>query len=779
MQSSIDPRALLRVYAAAIFLSAALLFAVQPMFTKMVLPRLGGSPSVWSVAMVFFQGTLLAGYAYAHALTSYLPGKRSVIVHLVVMIAAVLFLPLSIASGWGHPPSDARAAIWLIGLFAVSIGLPFFALSANGPLLQAWFARTDHPAAANPYFLYAASNVGSFLALLSYPFVVEPLTRLGQQTVTWAILFLGLIALIAWCGVLMLRAPRAAETPGAAVADAPLPSWRDAAIWVSLAAVPSALLISVTAHITTDIGSAPFLWVIPLALYLATFVIVFARRQVLPHAWVVAIEPVFIVGLVGVMVFDIRNYTLWLLAFNVVAVFVITLVCHGELSRRRPSAQHLTAFYMWMSAGGVIGGIFAGLIAPNIFTWVAEYPILIVLAILCRPGFSLPTDTRTRLLWLAAAAVVAVAAYPGIAERYVTDEKVFNWTIGAMLVIAGLVSREPLPFAAVIAVAFIIGNLYKPDNDVRETMRSFFGVHKITETADGQYRVFLHGTTIHGAERLRDDKGEPITGRPLPITYYHPNSPMGVTVKAVRARVGGPIKVAVVGLGTGTFACLSEPGDSFTFYEIDASVEKMARDPNHFSYISECNPNVPVVLGDARLTLAEAKDKYDLIVLDAFTSDAIPLHLMTREAMATYVSALAPNGIVLMHVSNRHLELSSVVAGIAQANGLVSRVNNRAAHDDEDDSKYIFTSTVVISARAEGDFGVLLQDEDWQEVDVDPAQRVWTDDYSNVIGAVIRQYRKDNEPDVDEPTEPQPAVPAPVPAPAPTQEAPSKEPGKP
>ena len=776
MQSSIDPRTLLRVYAAAIFLSAALLFAVQPMFTKMVLPRLGGSPSVWSVAMVFFQGTLLAGYAYAHALTSYLPGKRSVIVHLVVMIAAVLFLPLSIASGWGHPPSDARAAIWLIGLFAVSIGLPFFALSANGPLLQAWFARTDHPAAANPYFLYAASNVGSFLALLSYPFVVEPLTRLGQQTVTWAILFLGLIALIAWCGVLMLRAPRAAETPGAAVADAP-PPWRDAAIWVSLAAVPSALLISVTAHITTDIGSAPFLWVIPLALYLATFVIVFARRQVLPHAWVVAIEPVFIVGLVGVMVFDIRNYTLWLLAFNVVAVFVITLVCHGELSRRRPSAQHLTAFYMWMSVGGVIGGIFAGLIAPNIFTWVAEYPILIVLAILCRPGFALPTDTRTRLLWLAAAAVVAVAAYPGIAERYVTDEKVFNWTIGAMLVIAGLVSREPLPFAAVIAVAFIIGNLYKPDNDVRETMRSFFGVHKITETADGQYRVFLHGTTIHGAERLRDDKGEPITGRPLPITYYHPNSPMGVTVKAVRARVGGPIKVAVVGLGTGTFACLSEPGDSFTFYEIDASVEKMARDPNHFSYISECNPNVPVVLGDARLTLAEAKDKYDLIVLDAFTSDAIPLHLMTREAMATYVSALAPNGIVLMHVSNRHLELSSVVAGIAQANGLVSRVNNRAAHDDEDDSKYIFTSTVVISARAEGDFGVLLQDEDWQEVDVDPAQRVWTDDYSNVIGAVIRQYRKDNEPDVDEPTEPQPAVPTPVPAP--TQEAPSKEPGKP
>ncbi len=776
MPSANDSRVLLRVYAATIFLSAVLLFAVQPMFTKMVLPRLGGSPSVWSVAMVFFQGVLLAGYAYAHLITRYLTSRRAIILHLVVMVAAALTLPLAIRSGWGHPPSDARAAIWLIGLFAVSIGLPFFALSANGPLLQAWFSRTDHPAAADPYFLYAASNVGSFLALLSYPFVVEPLTRLGQQTIAWTVLFIALIALIAWCGRLMLRSPRQAEAPGAAVVDAPTPTWRDAAIWIGLAAVPSALLISVTAHITTDIGSAPFLWVIPLALYLLTFVIVFARRQVLPHSWVVAIEPVFIVGLVGVMVFDIRNYTLWLLAFNVVAVFVITLVCHGELARRRPPAQHLTAFYMWMSAGGVIGGIFAGLIAPNVFTWVAEYPILIVLAVLCRPGFALPTDTKMRLLWLVAVAVVAVAAYPGLAERYVTDEKVFNWTIGAMLVIAGLVSREPLPFAAVIAVALIVGNLYKPDNDVRETMRSFFGVHKITETSDGQYRVFLHGTTIHGAERLRDDKGNPITGKPPMITYYHANSPMGVTVKAMRARVGGPIKVAVVGLGTGTFACQAEPGDSFTFYEIDASVKKMAFDPNHFSYVTKCYPDVPVVMGDARLTLAEAKDKYDLIVVDGFTSDAIPIHLMTQEAMAIYADRLNEHGIVLMHISNRHLELSSVVAGIANANGLVSLLNNRASRDDEDDAHYIFTSTVVISARQKADFGALLEDKDWSDIEPTPGQRVWTDDYSNVIGAVVRQYRidrsEDSEPDTPEPSaEPPVPVPAPAPAAAPATSA--------
>ena len=736
-----SPAVLLRVFAAAIFLSAALLFAVQPMFTKMVLPKLGGTPAVWSVAMVFFQAVLLAGYAYAHALTKYLPGKRSIVVHVVVMCAATLFLPLAIASWWGRPPADATAAFWLLGLFGVSIGLPFFALSANGPLLQAWFARTNHPSAANPYFLYAASNIGSFLALLSYPFVLEPLSTLGQQTRGWAVLFIVLIVLIAWCGWLMLRAPRAEASEVQASAEPP-PAWREAARWVVLAAVPSGLLVSVTAHISTDIAAAPFMWVIPLALYLATFVIVFSNRPILPHNWMVAIEPLFIVAIAGIIVLDIRQYVLGLLVLNVVAFFVITMVCHGELSRSRPPAQHLTAFYMWMSAGGVIGGIFAGLIAPNVFSWVLEYPLLVVAAILLRPGLEMPTNWRTQLLWAAAIAVVAIAAFPGLADRYVTDEKTFYYVVGGLLVVAGLVSREPLPFAAVIAVVFIIGTAYQPYSEARQTMRSFFGVHKITETADGSFRVFMHGTTIHGAERLRDDNGEPITGPPPMITYYHPNSPMGTTVKAVRARVNGPIKVAVVGLGTGTFACFAERGDSFKFYEIDASVETLARDPTRFRYLEQCGPDIPVVLGDARLTLAESPDKYDLIVLDAFSSDAIPVHLMTREAMAIYVSKLAPGGIVMMHVSNRHMEFASVVAGIAHANGLVSRQNNRLAREGEDDARYVFTSNVVISAREEKDFGQLLEDSDWSELNINANQRIWTDDYSNIIGAIVRNLSK-------------------------------------
>src|SRR5215211_5216742 len=295
---------LLATYAAAIFLSAALLFAVQPLFAKMVLPRLGGSPSVWSVAMVFFQAVLLAGYAYAHVLTRHLSGRGAVVVHVALLVVATLALPLAIASGWGRPPARG-GTLWLLGLFAVSIGLPFFALSANGPLLQAWFARTGHPSAKDPYFLYAASNVGSFLALMSYPLLVEPFTHLPDQTRMWSVAFYLLIVLIAGCGVLLARSRNALpEVAAAEAGDEAPPTWRAAATWVGLAAVPAGLLIAVTAHVSTDVAASPMLWVIPLALYLATFVIVFQTKPVLPHRWVVLVEPAFIILLVAVLVFS-------------------------------------------------------------------------------------------------------------------------------------------------------------------------------------------------------------------------------------------------------------------------------------------------------------------------------------------------------------------------------------------------------------------------------------------------------------------------------------------
>src|SRR6516162_10172133 len=480
---------LLATFTAAITLSAALLFMVQPMFTKMVLPRFGGAPSVWSVAIVYFQTALLAGYAYAHLLTRYAGPRASVVIHLAVMLAAALALPLSIPAGWDRPPAAAEA-LWLMGLFTASIGLPFFALAANSPLLQAWFARTDHPAAKDPYFLYAASNVGSFLALVSYPIVIEPFVRLGDQAGSWSVGFCLLIALLAGCGALRWHSPREnVRADGAAAAP---PSWKDAGFWVALAAVPAGLLVAVTAHISTDVAAVPLLWVLPLALYLLTFVIVFARQPIIPHWLVVAVQPLFIIALVAVIIFDPVKTIVGILAVHLVVFFVNALMCHGELARTRPAPRYLTAFYLWISAGGVIGGIGAGLIAPYVFNWVAEYPILIALAVLCRPGLALPGERLQRHLLfggLAAAVLILIvcALYP-----VALSETAFNWTVATLLTASALFWRAPLPFAATIAFILLAYHSIVEQPGAM-SVRSFFGVAKITETADGQFRLLQHG----------------------------------------------------------------------------------------------------------------------------------------------------------------------------------------------------------------------------------------------------------------------------------------------
>ncbi len=732
---------LLATFTAAIFVSAALLFMVQPMFTKMVLPRFGGAPSVWSVAMVFFQAALLAGYAYAHWLTRYAGSRASVVIHLTVMSAAAFALPLSIAEGWGRPPA-AGEALWLIGLFAASIGLPFFALAANGPLLQAWFARTDHPDAKDPYFLYAASNVGSFLALLSYPIAVEPFVRLGDQARFWSLGFYLLIALLAACGALLWRSPhRPADIATDGAAPAP-PTWRDAAFWVALAAVPSGLLVAVTAHISTDVAAVPLLWVLPLALYLLTFVIVFARRPIIPHRLVVAVQPLFIVGLVAVLIFDPLTTIVGIVAVHVGVFFVNVLMCHGELARTRPAPKYLTAFYLWMSAGGMIGGIATGLIAPYVFNWVAEYPILIALAVLCRPGRALPSDRRWRYLLLGGLAAALLVLVGWALFPIAIGDTVLNWLVGGLLGTSLLFWRTPLPFAAIVAlVLFVNHGAVEQSNEF--SVRNFFGVAKISETSDRQFRLLQHGTTLHGGQRIREADGRPASiDPPELLLYYWDGSAIAQALDAVRARVGGPLHFAVIGLGTGSLACRAEPDDTVHYYEIDPAIVRIARDPLLFSFLWVCRPDVPITLGDARLTLADAPDgAYDLIIVDAFSSDAIPIHLLTREAMAIYLKKLSPHGMVVMHISNRHLELASVVAGIAAANGLLTRVDD-SDDIDEASNPYKFAGTVAAVARSEADFGALARSPDWELKAPDPGQWVWTDDYSNLVGAVIRKLEE-------------------------------------
>ncbi|QWG17391.1 fused MFS/spermidine synthase [Bradyrhizobium sediminis] len=743
-------RLVLVAYTAAIFVSALLLFSVQPLFTKMVLPRLGGSPAVWSVAMVFFQSLLLGGYAYAHYLMQIRNRTIPVAIHLVLLAIALLSLPLSIAGGWGEPPTSGYA-LWLLGLFAVSIGLPFFALAANNPLLQAWFVRTGHPNGPDPYFLYASSNIGSFLALLSYPVLLEPMFTLRMQNLIWTGGYGLLILLIAACAVLMLRSPvMAAADIRAEDTHSPAPPWILRARWIFLAAVPSGLLIAVTAHISTDVAAAPLLWVLPLSLYLLTWVLVFQSRPLLPHKWMLLLQPLAIAGVIVLLAFGGEQNLLLTLGGHQLCFFVIAMACHGELARTRPAAKYLTGFYVALSFGGMVGGLFAGLIAPFTFSWIAEYPILLALAALCRPSGGnerLPRWSLWYWPFLAALAVglILPAYYTGKMFTWLDEHRV--WVIGAVGVLSALLAlglnANRWKIFATVAVALVLLRAYPSDDGRVETVRSFFGVHKIVVTPNGQYHVLMHGTTIHGAEKFQNDDGTPVTGRPEPITYYHKDGGIGQAIAAVRQRKGAPLRAAVIGLGSGTLTCASEPGENWKFFEIDQSMVDTAKDPKYFTYIRKCEPDLKPVIGDARLTFAREPDGiYDLIIVDAYSSDAIPIHLATEEAMKIYKDKLAPQGAVVMHVSNRHLELSSVVVGIADANDLKSWVYNE---DSGRDNEYIFSTSVVVSAREEADVGKLASSEDWALEEADEKQRVWTDDYSNVLGAVWRRLKNGEE----------------------------------
>ena len=732
---------LLAAFIAAIFVSAALLFAVQPMFTKMVLPRLGGAASVWSVAMVFFQTTLLAGYAYAHLLTRLAPGRNSIIIHLFVMAAACLLLPLHIASGWGRPPQVGEA-FWLLGLFTVSIGLPFFALSANGPLLQAWFVRTGHKDAKDPYFLYAASNVGSFLALIAYPVAVEPFVRLGDQTWLWTAGYYVLIAMVAGCGFLMLRSPnRMPETTSSdTTISATAPTWRDAAIWTALAAVPSGLLIAVTAHISTDVAAVPLFWTIPLAIYLLTFVIVFQTKPFIPHWLVVLVQPAFVLFLViAILMIPIESIVLQIV-IHLSVFFVCALMCHGELARRRPPPQFLTGYYMWISFGGMVGGILIGLVAPHIFSRIIEYPLLVVLTLLCRPGLTLPTRGNGQYALLTAIAVAALLVMGLAAVDIRFDTPLYAVIVGFLLGLTLQFWRTPLPFAAIVAMLFLLNhyNNYSPSNHL---VRNFFGVLNVVEATDGRFRVLYHGTTAQGAQRIRDREGNLLKGRPDMVSEFHDGGGFAQVVDAMEKKAGGPINMAVIGLGTGALACRGNAGTTVTYYEIDADIARIARDPSLFSYISECAPKTQIVIGDARLTLADAPDgTYDLLFVDAFIGAAIPIHLLTREALELYFRKLKPNGIVAMHVSNRNLELASVVAGIAEANKAIVRVYDGGdLEEDVDEHRWI--PTIAAVARDEADFGILAKSQLWPIRERDPRQRIWTDDYSNIVGALLRHLR--------------------------------------
>ena len=721
------------LFAATLFVSAFLLFSIQPMFTKMVLPLLGGSPTVWSIALVFFQVTLLGGYAYAHVIVRRIPLGIGALIHLGALAVAAVLLPISVADSFGAPPADG-IALWLIALFAMSIGLPFAVLATTAPLLQSWFAASGHGQARNPYVLYAASNLGSFAGLFAYPTLIEPFLPLHSQVRVWTLGFGAFAILVSTAGLLAARQPKLL-TAGPAAARVPV---RDRLIWVGLAAVPAGLVIAVTSFIATDLASAPFLWVLPLALYLLTFVTTFRDRPWVAHAGVARLVPFAVAPLAVGLLGGQRPYWLALIAVNLAAFVLLALLCHGELYRRRPPPARLTEFYLWTSVGGALGGTFAAIVAPHVFSQVYEYPILIAAALFALPGvgeggFRRLIEQTGVVLALAALAVMARFGFglelPAGAELY------FQIALVALVAIMLLQREQPARFIALVVLGFVLTGLWQPGFNRVAVLRSFFGVNQVVETTDGRFRLLYHGTTLHGAERTADAATN-VT--PEPLTYYYAGGPIWEGIDAVRNARGGLGHVAVVGLGTGALTCYRQRGEAWTFYEIDPAVVQIARDPRYFTFISKCAPDLPVVIGDARLTLAASADRYDLIVLDAFSSDTIPVHLLTREAVAGYLKHLTENGVLLMHISNRYMELADTVAAVGAAEGLTTfiKVDDRPQTSSAD---YKTNAEVVALARRPEDLGDLQARRGWHKLEPDREVQPWTDDYSNILGAILRK----------------------------------------
>lgn len=861
--SGAGSKLLVVLFATAIFLNAALLFAVQPMFTKMVLPLMGGSPTVWNTCLLFFQTALLGGYLYAHATTRVMSLKAQAGLHIALLLVALAILPIHIPAALATPSGSVLPIPWLLGVLAVSLGLPFLLLAAGAPMMQRWFAATRHRSAKNPYFLYAASNLGSFVALLAYPFVIEPRMGLSDQSVTWLEFYYALLGLIALCAIAVHFVRRRADhaenlaevagegdamaaaaaatasekglsrlteqhvdvqfaefddtaTParahGGAVGESdftsfpadeaagfghesaqqdpategPPPSTAAASLtpqreagrvkrpgafrgsvrrlvsenpaaetlvpppqavgvnptlipdrhwrlrWVLLAFAPSSLLIGVTTYLSTDIAAVPFMWVIPLAIYLLTFVLVFARRPLFGRS--VMLHAQLVLGLVLMIAICIgpgRRITTTA-ALHLAAFFATAMVCHRELADSRPRADYLTEFYLWMAFGGVLGGAFNVLFAPTLYTSLVEYPFALIIAFGLRPGVS-----RTYGGWRAFLLDVSLPALVGFAIW-----AALRWPSGPRS--WGGYGTQTLLGAAAIAVAFFwkrplrlalgAGAIYAAtqvsdamDSSIIVERRSFFGIYRVRQILE--YKVLQHGTTTHGGQSTRPER------RLEPLTYYYKEGPLGQIFATVAA--DRPMRnVAIVGLGTGATACYGRPDERWTYYEIDPLVQRIARTPQLFTYLRDCPPKLDIVLGDARLSLARAPDaSYDLIILDAFSSDAIPAHLLTREALALYLRKLRDEGAVAFHISNRYLDLRPVLIAAA-TEARIPGVLGEKTIGTEDRVRLHYGSRWIVMAKKPSTLAGLVKLDEWDPLPSSPAGRVWTDDYSDVLSVM-------------------------------------------
>jgi hypothetical protein len=741
----------LAAFSSTLLLGAALLFVVQPMVAKMVLPRLGGSASVWVTCMLFFQALLLAGYAYAHALRRWLRPRGQIAVHLAMVAAAAwASLPLRVPPGW-EEPGDHTPVLWLLALLARTVGPPFLVLASTGPLLQAWFSRTGHPHAGDPYFLYAASNLGSLAGLLAYPLLLEPLLPLARgglasQSGLWsagyALCALGLLV----TGLLARReaAPGVEPSP-----TAPAPSLPTGLRWLLLAFLPSSILLGATQSLSSEVAPVPLLWVLPLTAYLLSFVLAFRKRRLVPEWIWRAVLAVAAAGVVAYVWAGTQPPFAWLIALHLTAVFAAGRVLHGRLAEERPASVHLTMFYLWIAAGGVLGGIVNALVAPRLFDTILEYPLALAAACLvARPR----GEWRVRALDLVLPAAVAgalAAAQAGLLS--------FRPQASPLLAVAlPLVALGWRPLRLALGLLLVTGlSQVELDRhiDVLLRERTFFGVYRVQalrgSTLPGfdlagrpvpvevpPVRVLLHGVTRHGMQFTGEAASR------VPTGYYHRSGPVGRVFERLEA--AGQVKdVAVVGLGTGTLALYAHPLGRMTFFEIDPAVVRIAREPRLFTYLRDATGPVEVVVADGRLGIAALPDRsLDLLVLDAFSSDAIPVHLLTREALALYQRKLRPSGALAVHVSNQYLDLAPVLASLAGEAHLGGLRCDDHVHGVQQQADRKEPSVWIVLARDPATLRIVQDGEIWEDLAryrEDDAAFRWTDDRSDLLRAIDRE----------------------------------------
>lgn len=669
------------LYALTILVSAFLLFQVQPVIARIILPWFGGSAGVWTTCLLFFQSVLLLGYLYSHWLYRKLRPRAQTLAHIGLLTASLVVLPIWPSASW-KPTGGEDPTARILLLLAVTVGLPYFLLSTTGPLLQAWYARRHQ--GAMPYRLYALSNAGSMLALISYPLVFEPWLGTRHQAVSWSAaygVFVMLCAGTAWLGRKTAAAP-----------DAAAPDTQDSAgrtfFWIALPACASILLLAITNHLSQNVAAIPFLWILPLSLYLLSFILCFESASWYPRKVFLGLFTVSVGSMAYALTPEFQNNPVKvMIPFFALGLFVCCMVCHGELARLKPHPSRLTFFYVMIALGGALGGVFVALIAPRVFNGFYELPV-----------------------GLAACACVVLAVWRADPESGLGG----SW-------------KQPAPLAAALLTVAIAGYLgfviHERGRGARLMVRNFYGGLKVTdETADDSdepVRRLMHGTITHGEQYLNPKFQD------RPTTYYGPNSGVGRAIR--QHQESGPVRVGVIGLGTGTLAAYGRAGDYFRFYEINPLVLQLAR--TEFTYIKICKARLDVALGDARLSLErESPENFDVLAVDAFSSDAIPVHLLTREAFVLYFRHLKPDGVLAVHVSNKHLDLTPVVKLAA-----ASLQKDARLVDTQDEENDVFGSTWVLVTSDGGFFDGPLMRTAAVAVPLRRNMRMWTDDYSNLF----------------------------------------------